>query len=78
MSKETKAFMSETKVFCTFVLYFAHLALTFTVCKLGCTSAVQIKKMIFFFVLRSVCTNFASQFAIRNIGIYTYIYYNSI
>ena len=29
MSKETKAFMSKTKVFCTFFLYFAHLALTF-------------------------------------------------
>ena len=58
MSNETKAFMSKTKVFCTFFLYFAHLALTFTMCKLGCTSAVQIKKMIFFFVLRSVCTNF--------------------
>ena len=29
MSKEkTKAFMSKTKVFCTFFLYFAHLALT--------------------------------------------------
>ena len=63
--------MSKTKVFCTFFLYFAHLALTFTVCKLGCTSAVQIKKMIFFFVLRSVCTNFASQFAILE---YTPIY----
>ena len=28
MSNETKAFMSKTKVFCTFFLYFAHLALT--------------------------------------------------
>ena len=37
-----------------------------------------IKKHVFFFVMRSPCTNFASQFAIRNIGIYTYIYYNSI
>lgn len=51
MLNETKAFMSKTKVFCTFFLYFAHLALT---------------------LLRN------SQFAIRNIGIYTYIYYNSI
>ena len=39
--------------FLTFILYFAHLALTFTMCKLGCTSAVPIKKMLFF-----LCTAF--------------------
>ena len=46
------------KVFLTFILYFAHLTLTFTMCKLGCTSAMQSKKLHFFFALRSVCTNF--------------------
>ena len=44
--------------FLTFILYFAHLALTFTVCKLGCGSEEQIKKLHFFFALRSPCTNF--------------------
>ena len=42
----------------TFILYFAHLALTFTMCKLGCGSEEQIKKLLFFFALRSPCTNF--------------------
>ena len=61
------------KVFSTFILYFAHLALTFTVCKLGCTSAVQIKKMLFFFVLRSVCTNFASKLEYWFLSVYMHL-----
>ena len=61
------------KVFSTFILYFAHLALTFTVCKLGGTSAVQIKKMLFFFVLRSVCTNFASKLEYWFLSVYMHL-----
>lgn len=41
--------------------------------KLGCTSAVQIKKMLFFFVLRSVCTNFASKLEYWFLSVYMHL-----
>ena len=41
----------------TFVLHFAHLALSLD--KIGCGSEEQSKKHVFYFVLRSPCTIFA-------------------
>ena len=42
-----------------FVLHCIRFALTFYR-KLGCTSAMQSKKLLFCFALHSVCTNFAA------------------